>query len=63
MNDVGVAILIAVVLLAVIGFVKRFLSVCPPNEVLIFSGRKHTMADGTERPRVVAPGCRPSWRP
>jgi len=29
--------------------VKNLLYICPPNEVLIFSGRKHRMPDGTFR--------------
>ncbi len=34
-------------LLVLITFVKNFLVIGKPNEVLVFSGRKHTLADGT----------------
>ena len=38
----------AVVLLGfVVAIVKGFLYICRPNEILIFSGRRHTLADGT----------------
>lgn len=37
----GVAVLVTVALVA------RFLYLCRPSEILIFSGRKHRMADGT----------------
>lgn len=32
-----------------IGIIKNLLYICDPNEVLIFSGRKHKMPDGSER--------------
>src|SRR6185503_15777635 len=38
----------AVVLLGfIVAVVKGFLYICRPNEILIFSGRRHTLADGT----------------
>lgn len=58
------------VVLGVIGFlavlvffawVKTLLQICPPNEVLIFSGRKHRMADGSKRGFRVIFGGR-AWR-
>ena len=33
--------------IALVAMAKQFLYVCRPNEVLIFSGRKHTLPDGT----------------
>jgi flotillin len=43
----GVGIAVGVVLF--IAFVRQFLFIGRPNEVLIFSGRQQTMADGTVR--------------
>ncbi|MBV6458657.1 MAG: hypothetical protein HONBIEJF_01791 [Fimbriimonadaceae bacterium] len=40
-------VLVAFFVLAAI--VKNLLYICPPNEVLIFAGRKHRMPDGTFR--------------
>lgn len=37
----------AVALLLLLAFVRRFLYICRPNEVLIFSGRERKLADGT----------------
>jgi flotillin len=31
-----------------IAIVRQFLYICRPNEVLLFAGRKHTLADGSE---------------
>lgn len=39
----------AVLILIGLAWVKSFLHICPPNEVLIFSGRRRKMADGTSR--------------
>ena len=56
---VGVAIFIAIL--------RQFLFICRPNEILLFSGRKHRLPDGsTVGYKVVLPragpcGCR-SWR-
>jgi len=36
-------------LVVVIQFIKSFLHLCPPNEVLIFSGRSRRLADGSVR--------------
>jgi len=35
-------------LLGIITFVKQFLIIGRPNEVVVFSGKKHTLADGTQ---------------
>ncbi|MFQ3667364.1 MAG: SPFH domain-containing protein [Fimbriimonadaceae bacterium] len=51
----GFGFLIAFVLL--IQFVKAFLHLCPPNEILIFSGRGQRLSDGsTRRFRVIFGG-------
>ena len=45
----GIVILIGI--LAVLGgiaFVKSQLKICPPNEILIFSGRKRKLENGTD---------------
>lgn len=41
--------IILVVVLFLIGVVKSMLQICPPNEVLIFSGRRRRLADGSTR--------------
>lgn len=41
--------IILVVVLFLIGVVKSMLQICPPNEVLIFSGRRRKLADGSSR--------------
>lgn len=58
---VGVAIGGGVMLLVLIQFIKSFLYICRPNEVLIFSGGQNKMADGTVRGYRVVRGGR-SWR-
>jgi len=40
---------VVVGLLVLFGLIKSFLYLCPPNQVLIFSGRSHRMPDGTRR--------------
>jgi len=42
-------------------FASRFLYICRPNEILIFSGRKHRNADGSESGYRVIFGGR-AWR-
>ncbi len=55
-HSIQVALISAGVCLAAIlvfvGFLKSMMQICPPNEVLIFSGRKRRLVDGTIR------GCR-----
>ena len=48
-------------LLVLIALLTRFLYVCRPSEILIFSGRKHRLADGTVVGSRVVFGGR-SWR-
>jgi flotillin len=55
----GMIILIA--LLVVWAWVKTLLQVCPPNEVLIFSGRRYRMTDGSFRRYRTIFGGR-GWR-
>ncbi|MGV3619146.1 MAG: flotillin family protein [Fimbriimonas sp.] len=40
---------ILVVILLFVAFVKSMLHICPPNEVLIFSGRRKKLEDGSTR--------------
>jgi flotillin len=42
---IGTLIVLAIIVLA---FIKANLHICPPNEILIFSGRKRRLPDGTE---------------
>ena len=51
----------AVAVLAAVMFLSRFLYLCRPSEILIFSGRKHRMADGSEVGSRVVFGGR-AWR-
>jgi flotillin len=51
----GLAFIILVI------FVSRFLYICRPNEILIFAGRKHRNADGSESGYRVIFGGR-AWR-
>jgi len=43
-----IAIVFVVFLLVLIGIIKANLFICPPNEVLIFSGRRRQTADGRQ---------------
>jgi flotillin len=43
-------------LLLFFAFIKSLLQICPPNEVLILSGSKHRLPDGTVRGYRVVPG-------
>ena len=53
---------LGVFLLFAIWFINRFLYICPPNQVLIFTGgRKHRLPDGTVRGFDVVFGGR-GWR-
>lgn len=63
--SVGMAILLgAVLLVGILGmftWIKTFLQICPPNQVLIFSGRRNRMPDGSYRGfRVIFGGM--GWR-
>src|SRR3954469_24010486 len=47
--------------LMLFSFVKSFLVICRPNEMLLFAGRKHRHADGSEVGYRVVFGGR-AWR-
>lgn len=49
MNSIVIAGLIIGAFLALVAFLKSLLFICPPNEVLIFSGRRKRLSDGTSR--------------
>lgn len=51
----------AVGLLAFVALMKQFLLICRPNEILIFSGRKHRRLDGSDVGYRVVFGGR-AWR-
>ena len=44
----SIAVVIVVFILVIIGLIKANLFICPPNEVLIFSGRRRQTADGRQ---------------
>lgn len=52
----AVGVVIAFAVLVVI--LQRFLFICRPNEILIFSGRKHRLPDGTEAGYKILRGGR-----
>ena len=56
----GIAIAVGVVfaLMFVTFMISRFLYICTPDEILIFSGRKHKMKDGSEAGFKVLHGGR-----
>src|SRR4051794_12452136 len=47
--------------LVLLGFVKQFLLICRPQELLIFAGRKHRRDDGSEVGYRLVFGGR-AWR-
>jgi flotillin len=51
----------AIGVMVLIAFARQFLRICRPNEILIFSGRKHRRSDGTEVGYRVVFGGR-AWR-
>lgn len=61
MTEVYIAIAMVVGLLLFIAIAKSLLFICPPNEVLIFSGRRHALPDGSTRGFRVVFGGR-GWR-
>ena len=48
-------------LVVLVAFIKQFLVICRPHQILIFAGRKHRRADGTEAGYRVVFGGR-AWR-
>lgn len=61
MTEIYIAIAAVVGLLVFITIAKSLLFICPPNEVLIFSGRRYTLPDGSTRGFRVVFGGR-GWR-
>lgn len=65
MESIAYAVILAgmagVGFLMLIGLMRRFLYICRPNEIMIFSGSKRRMADGTEVGYRVVFGGR-TWR-
>ncbi len=55
---VGIAVAIILSLFILTFVISRFLYICTPDEILIFSGRKHKLADGTEAGFKVLHGGR-----
>jgi flotillin len=51
----------AIGVMVLIAFARQFLRICRPNEIFIFSGRKHRRADGSEVGYRVVFGGR-AWR-
>ncbi|NNE48395.1 MAG: flotillin family protein [Rhodothermales bacterium] len=48
MEVLVVPIVLILGILAVLGIIRANLKICPPNEVLIFSGRRRLLGDGSE---------------
>ncbi|MBU0551197.1 flotillin family protein [Myxococcota bacterium] len=61
MLEVYIAGAVVVGLILLVLLAKSLLFICPPNEVLIFSGRQHRLADGTTRGFRLVFGGR-GWR-
>ncbi len=61
MTEVYIALAVVVGLLMLIAIAKSLLYICPPNEVLIFSGRQHRLSDGSTRGFRLVFGGR-GWR-
>ena len=55
------AVAIVIGLFLIFTGIKQLLHICPPNEVLIFSGRSHKLADGSSRGFRMIFGGR-GWR-
>jgi flotillin len=54
----GVAAALVVAFLILIGIIKRFLFICGPHEILVFSGRTQRLADGSTSNYKVLHGGR-----
>ncbi len=55
---IGIAFGVVLTLMFVTFLISRFLYICTPDEILIFSGRKHKMKDGSEAGFKVLHGGR-----
>ncbi len=62
LNTAVMALFGAVAVVALFGVIllilRSFLKVCKPNEILVFSGRKHTLPDGTQSGYKILHGGR-----
>ncbi|MBK8252011.1 MAG: flotillin family protein [Polyangiaceae bacterium] len=54
----GGAVGLVVAFAVFVAILQRFLFICRPNEILVFSGRKHRMPDGTEAGYKIIRGGR-----
>lgn len=54
----GAAVGVVVAFAVLVVILQRFLFICRPNEILIFSGRKHRLPDGTEAGYKILRGGR-----
>jgi flotillin len=54
MGAIGVVVLFGIFLVVL----RRFLFICKPNEILVFSGRTHTLPDGTKSGYKILHGGR-----
>ncbi|MFO0755611.1 MAG: SPFH domain-containing protein [Byssovorax sp.] len=52
------AVGVVVLFFVVVAIVRKFLFICRPNEILVFSGRKHRLPDGTESGYKILHGGR-----
>lgn len=58
---IGVIIVVGIVMAGLgVGLAQNLLHICEPNEVLIFSGRQRSTADGTKGYRIIKGGR--GWR-
>jgi flotillin len=55
------ALVLLVFILGMFAWLKSMLLICPPNEILVISGRNHALPDGTKRGFRVIQGGR-AWR-
>ncbi|MEO6418136.1 MAG: SPFH domain-containing protein [Polyangiaceae bacterium] len=55
---IGIAMAVVFALMLVTFIISRFLYICTPDEILIFSGRKHKLKDGSEAGFKVLHGGR-----
>ena len=54
----GAAVGVVLAFAVFVVILQRFLFICRPNEILVFSGRKHRMSDGTEAGYKILRGGR-----
>ncbi len=54
----GLGAMLVVSFLLFIALLRRFLFICGPHEIVVFSGRRHTLPDGTSVPYKILQGGR-----